>query len=60
MHCSTKVFKSSLSITIRLCNVLDRVSNVRPMGQNWPGKNSHPAHWMALENVKEGLNFTVF
>lgn len=56
MHCSTKVFKFSLSITIRLCNALDWVSNVRPMGQNRPGKDSHPAHWMALENVKEGLN----
>lgn len=52
----TAVLKFFLSITIRLCNALDWVSNVRPMGQNRPGKDSHPAHWMALENVKEGLN----
>lgn len=30
------------------------VSNIRPRGQNRPGKDSNPAHWSVLENVKGG------
>lgn len=39
------------------------VSNIRPGGQNRPGKDSNPAHWSVLENVKEGTklgNLTLF
>lgn len=31
-------------------------SNIRPGGQNRPGKDSSLAHWQA-ENVKEGIHF---
>lgn len=34
-----------------------RVSNIRPVGQNRLGKDSSPAHWTALENYEEGMNF---
>lgn len=40
-----------------------RVSNTRPGGQKQPGTDSSRAHWVALENVKEGINvglLTVF
>lgn len=37
-----------------------RVSNIRPMGQNLPGKGSSKAHWMALENVTEDIYFFSF
>lgn len=33
------------------------VSNIRPGGQNYPGKNSNPNHSAALENVKECIDF---
>lgn len=33
------------------------VTNIRPVGQNQPSKNSNPSHSMALENVKEDVNF---
>lgn len=39
------------------------VSNTRPGGQKQPGTDSSRAHWVALENVKEGINvglLTVF
>lgn len=35
------------------------MSNVRPGGQNQPGKDSIPGCWTALENVKEGKAFTL-
>lgn len=31
--------------------------NIRPVGKNQPSKNSNPSHSMALENVKEDVNF---
>lgn len=37
-----------------------RVPAARPWGHNWPDKNSNhsnPAHWTALENIKEGIHF---
>lgn len=39
------------------------VSNITPGGQNRPGKDSNPAHWSVLKNVKEGTklgNLTLF
>lgn len=32
------------------------VSNIRPLGQNRPSKDSNPAHWLVLENVKEKIH----
>lgn len=33
------------------------MSNIRPGGQNWTGKDSNPAHWKDLEKVKECIDF---
>lgn len=33
------------------------VYNIRPRGHNWAGKDCNLAHWMALENVREEINF---
>lgn len=33
------------------------LSNIRLVGQNWPGRDSNPVHWTALKNVKEGIDF---
>lgn len=33
------------------------VSNIRPVGQNWPSKDSHRSRRTALENVTEDINF---
>lgn len=33
------------------------MSNIRPEGQNYPIKDSNPAHKRAQENVKEGIYF---
>lgn len=35
------------------------VSNLRPRDQNQPSKDSSPAHWTAMENVKKSINFGV-
>lgn len=37
-----------------------RVSNMRPRDQNQPAKDFNPAHWMALENVKESIHFVKY
>lgn len=31
------------------------MSNRRPRGQNWPGKDSKLVHWKALEYMKKGI-----
>lgn len=38
-------------------SVRAEVSNMRPVGKNRPGKDSNLIHWMALENIKNGINF---
>lgn len=30
---------------------------MRPVGKNRPGKDSNLIHWMALENIKNGVIF---
>lgn len=55
----TNKIQRSVTNTERSCSWLDPlksgVSNTSPGGQNWPGKDSEPAHWMASENVNIGL-----
>lgn len=56
------VFFISLSLTIKTVRERSEawVSNIRPVGQNRLGKDSSPAHWTALENYEEGMNFGLF
>lgn len=52
---------SRLPLLYKLCKRMGwaktGVSNIRPGGQNYPGKNSNPNHSAALENVKECIDF---
>lgn len=36
------------------------VSNISPWGQNWPGNDATLAHWTALGNMKNCINFWSF
>lgn len=36
------------------------VLNIKHGGQKWTNKDSDPANWMALENVKEEILFLTF
>lgn len=33
------------------------LSNIRPEGKNWPGKDPNLGHWTTLENVMDSMNF---
>lgn len=33
------------------------LSNIRPEGKNWPGKDPNSGHWTTLDNVMDSMNF---
>lgn len=36
------------------------LSNIRPEGKNWPGKDPNSGHGTALENMKDSINLWTF